>query len=275
MRCEHDLAPGETGERDLSRQLEHERAERMQLERRLREIEQSHSFGVSFGLMASGVIHDLNNLLMVIHSCGELLLKELSPAEAAHEARTVILAASQGASITRQVLTLSRSDLVPARSTSLNEYLALLEPLLRRMLPRTVELRLRPGPRRSVVAIAPAALCQIVLNLVVNARDAMPMGGELTIETDSVALTTSPAPASAGLRPGRYGLLELRDSGVGMDARMVERLFEPYFTSKEPGKGTGLGLTTVQRLAREAGGHVQITSEPGAGTSVQIYLPEL
>jgi len=226
------------------------------------------------GRLAGGVAHDFNNILGIITASCELLLDRLDPAASGlpyiHNIRE---AAERGASLTRQLLAFSRRQPLQPRLLDLNEGLSEVCKLLRPLLGDDIQVSLLPGPEPAIVEVDPGQLDQIVLNLAVNSRDAMPQGGKLILETAVRDFDESFAAQHPPMTAGRYVMLAVSDNGSGMDAATVSRIFEPFFTTKETGKGTGLGLATVYGIVKQAGGHIWVYSEPGHGTTFRIYLP--
>ncbi|MBA2320875.1 MAG: PAS domain-containing protein, partial [Deltaproteobacteria bacterium] len=243
--------------------------ERRGLEGQLRQAQKMEAVSQ----LAGSVAHDFNNLLSVILSYTAMMLEEQPPdSPMIADLEAIRQAGQRGAELTRQLLTLSRNQPETLRPIDLNAQLAQSEPLWRRLLlDIRVVLHLAPAPVR--VLGDPGKLEQIVLNLLVNARDAMPGGGVVTIETDTVELDAEYASRHVGVVAGRYGLLAVSDSGTGMDAETQARIFEPFFTTKPVGKGTGLGLATVFGIVKQANGHVWVYSELGKGSAFRIYLP--
>ncbi|HEY4100449.1 MAG TPA: response regulator [Gemmatimonadales bacterium] len=228
----------------------------------------------AIGRLAGGVAHDFNNLLMVITGCGELLLEDLAAGDPRREnADELIKAAEAAAALTRQLLAFSRQQVIQPRVITIESVLQSSEKMLRRLIGEDVALALALNPAPATVKIDPHQLEQVVMNLVVNARDAMPSGGRITIDTTVLdlddAYVRSHWPATAGM----YVMLAVTDTGIGMDESTRARIFEPFFTTKEMGKGTGLGLSMVYGIVRQSGGFIWVYSEPGRGATFKIYLP--
>jgi len=226
------------------------------------------------GRLAGGVAHDFNNILGIIVACSELLRGHLEPdTEYLEYVDNIRKAADRGAALTRQLLSFSRKQPVHPRLLDLNERLREVSKLLRPLMGDDVEVSVRPRSESAIVEADPGQFDQIVLNLAVNARDAMPDGGRLMIETAVQQFDESFAERHHPMVPGRYAMLSISDNGVGMDKDTVTRIFEPFFTTKEAGKGTGLGLSTVYGIVKQSGGHIWVYSEPGRGTTFKVYLP--
>ena len=230
----------------------------------------------SIGRLAGGVAHDFNNLLTVILSHSHFALGELSeesPLRADLEA--IQNAGQRAAALTRQLLAFSRKQVLEPEVVNLNGVFAGIEGMLRRVLGEDIEFVARLAPDLGNTMADPAQLEQVIMNLTVNARDAMPDGGRLTVETTNVEIDEAYAEQHVGVTPGSYVLLSISDSGCGMDETTRERIFEPFFTTKELGKGTGLGLSIVHGIIMQSGGNVGVYSEPGHGATFRVYLPRV
>ena len=243
--------------------------QRRSLEQQIRQAQKMEAVG----RLAAGIAHDFNNLLTVINGYSEMLLEaELDP-DAQDKLRSVRAAGDRAAMLTHQLLAFSRQQVLQPRVLDLNAVVRSLEPLLRRSIGEDIELTCTLAADLQPVQADPSQIDQVLMNLVVNARDAMPDGGRLEIETGNAELDETFVKLHAGLAPGRYAQLRVRDSGTGMRPETQSHIFEPFFTTKPQGKGTGLGLPTVFGIARQSGGTVLVDSEWGRGTTMEVYLP--
>ncbi len=246
------------------------RHERKRLEEQLRHAQKLEAVG----RLAGGVAHDFNNLLTIISGYSELLLAgddlQRSQRAALDEIRR---AAQRGGALTHQLLAFSRRQPMAASIVHVNDLLMNMEKMLRRLIGEDIELVTLPVAAKDTVKTDPGRLEQVIMNLVVNARDAMPNGGKLTIETGAVYLDETDVAQQVELKPGPHVVLTIADTGIGMDADTRSHLFEPFFTTKAPGRGTGLGLATAYGIIRQSAGSISIASEQGQGATVTIYLP--
>lgn len=228
----------------------------------------------AIGRLAGGIAHDFNNLLTVIIGHSKLILKDMSPVHPLYKQIELFQRTGlRAAGLTKQLLQYSRQEIQQLRTLNVNRIVTDLEAMLRPLLGEDIELRLKLESSPCLVRGDSTQLGQIVMNLAANARDAMPDGGQLVIETRNVDLDASYASARHEVKPGPYVMIAVSDSGGGMSQEVQRRIFEPFFTTKEFGKGTGLGLSIVYGIVKQSGGHVFVYSEPGRGTTFKIYLP--
>ncbi|MBL8250530.1 MAG: response regulator [Candidatus Competibacter sp.] len=228
----------------------------------------------AIGQLTGGIAHDFNNLLAVIMGNLELLHEQLTAQPRLHElAQQALKAVDRGTNLTRRLLAFSRHQPLLAQPTDLNKLVWGMLELMRRTLGATIQIRTALAEELPLTLVDPDQLESALLNLVINARDAMPRGGELTLETANALIEEDYAAQQADMQPGRYVMLVVGDTGAGMTPQVLERAFEPFFTTKESGKGSGLGLSMVYGLVKQSGGHIVIQSQPGQGTQVRLYLP--
>ena len=243
---------------------------RRELENQLRHAQKMESVG----RLAGGIAHDFNNLLTAITGHGELLAQSLSPEDPGRADVTAInAAAARAAALTRQLLAYGRQTLLRPEPVDLNAVISDIEPMLRRLIGEHIELRTDLAPDLGWVQADAGQLDQVILNLVVNARDALPRGGTITLSTANAEFDDAYAAERPGLRPGRYVTVSVADTGVGIDDATLGRIFEPYFTTKDREQGTGLGLATVLGIIEQSGGHIEVASEVGRGTTFLVHLP--
>ena len=245
--------------------------DRRQLEEQLRQAQKMDAVG----RLAGGVAHDFNNLLMVINGYTEVLLEQLEKGSAMHhKVQSIQQAADRAASLTRQLLAFSRKQLLELKVVDVNRVIGDMERLLRPLIGENIELVTRLSSQAGHTRADAGQLEQVIMNLVVNAKDAMPEGGKLTLQSADVTVRQNLS-EHRFIQPGRYAVISVSDTGHGMDKETQSRIFEPFFTTKEKGKGTGLGLSTVYGIVKQSNGYVFAQSEPGAGTTFYVYLPRV
>jgi PAS domain S-box-containing protein len=245
---------------------------RQELESQLRQAQKMEAIGH----LAGGIAHDFNNLLTAISGYAQLLAVDLDPAdERRADVERILDASDRAARLTRQLLAFGRRQVLHPEVLDLNVAVRGIDALLRPLIGDTILLTIALDPQLGSVRADPSQLEQVLMNLVTNARDAMPSGGRLTIETANVELDGGYAASHPDAQAGPHVLLAVSDTGTGMDAATLARLFEPFFTTKEPGKGTGLGLATTYGIVKQSGGNIWVYSEPGRGSTFKVYLPRV
>ena len=272
VRLSGNAFKGERGETLGFEMIAEDITERRTLEEQLRQSQKMEAVG----RLAGGIAHDFNNLLTVIKGYSELMLEDLDNADPLrNEVDEIKKAADRAASLTRQLLAFSRQQVLAPKVVDLNTIVGNMDKLLHRLLGEDIDLFtvLEPGLGR--VKADPGQVEQVIMNLAVNARDAMPEGGKLTIETSNVDLDEYYTREHAAVKPGSYVMIAVTDTGIGMTEKIKTRIFEPFFTTKEVGKGTGLGLSTVYGIIKQSGGYVWVYSEVGIGSSFKVYLPRV
>jgi two-component system cell cycle sensor histidine kinase/response regulator CckA len=245
-------------------------------QRRLQALLSEASRMEAIGRLAGGVAHDFNNLLTaILGNCELAKLMLLDGAPIVEQLDDITSAAERAAVLTRQLLGFARRQIIAPKVLSLNTIVGQMRPILRRLVSEEIEIRYAPLATLGNVRIDPSQVEQVLLNLVVNASDAMPSGGRLTIETQNLEIDPIYAASYSELNPGRYALLVVSDTGTGMSHETIQRIFEPFFTTKALGKGTGLGLATCHGIVKQNGGHIWVYSEPGEGTTFKVCLPRV
>jgi two-component system cell cycle sensor histidine kinase/response regulator CckA len=259
--------------RDAEDRRQHKKAEEA-LRKSEEQLRQSQKVE-AIGRLAGGIAHDFNNLLTIINGYTELLLARLPPQDrTSRDINEIRKAGMRAASLTRQLLAFSRKQILEPKVLDMNAIVVELEKMLRRLIGEDVRLTIAQAPGLRRIKADPGQIEQVIMNLVVNARDAMPQGGNLTLETANVDLDEAYAARHVGVRSGAYIMLAVSDTGSGIDKESMSHIFEPFYTTKGPGKGTGLGLSTVYGIVKQSGGNVWAYSEPGRGTTFKIYLPQ-
>jgi two-component system, cell cycle sensor histidine kinase and response regulator CckA len=244
--------------------------ERLRLEEQLRQAQKMEAVG----MLAGGIAHDFNNLLTIITGYSQLIFNGLQAGDPnRHSAEQIVKAGERAAELTRQLLAFSRRQVLQPKVLDLNLLVKTLTTMLRRLIGEHIDLRLVLDPELSRVSASAGQLEQVLMNLVVNARDAMPDGGTLTIQTENTNVKEASPGQPLAAKAGPHVMLAVSDTGHGMDAATRARVFEPFFTTKHAGKGTGLGLSTVFGIVKQSGGSLDVRSEPGQGTTMKIYLP--
>ncbi len=257
--------------RDISERKKAER-EMIELQEQLRQAQKMEAIGQ----LAGGIAHDFNNALTLIRTCSQLALLDLKEDDHLREKFEMInRTTEQSANLTRQLLAFSRRQVMEMKVVDLNNLIREMDKMLRRVIGEDIELINNLAEGLGRVRVDPGQMEQVIINLAVNARDAMPQGGRLTIETANVHLDKEYANGHVGVSPGEYVRLIVSDTGVGMTPEVKRRIFEPFFTTKEKGKGTGLGLSTVYGIVKQSGGHIYVYSEPEMGATFKIYLPRV
>jgi two-component system, cell cycle sensor histidine kinase and response regulator CckA len=245
---------------------------RQKLEEQLRQAQKMEAVG----MLAGGVAHDFNNLLTIITGYSQLILNNLGLDDPNRQsAEQIMKAGERAATLTRQLLAFSRRQVLQPKVLDVNRLIGTLTTMLRRLIGEDIDLQLQLSQGVGQVNADPGQIEQVLMNLVVNARDAMPRGGTLTIETANIDLDETYTRRHVTVKPGPYVLIAVSDTGAGMDENTKAHAFEPFFTTKAPGRGTGLGLSTVFGIVQQSGGTVDIYSSPGKGTSAKVYLPRI
>jgi two-component system, cell cycle sensor histidine kinase and response regulator CckA len=256
--------------RESEAQLAAVLADRERLERQFYQVQKMETVGQ----LAGGIAHDFNNILTAIVGFGTLVAEQVSgDADASRNAGEILAAANRASALTRQLLAFGRRQVLHPTRVDLNETVRLLAGMLRQLIGENIDLQIICEPDLPPIRADLSQLESALANLVVNARDAMPNGGRLTIETAEVTLADDYCTTHVGVRAGRYARLAVSDTGIGMSQEVQARIFEPFFTTKEAGKGTGLGLATVYGIVKQSGGNIWVYSEEGMGATFKMYLP--
>jgi signal transduction histidine kinase/CheY-like chemotaxis protein len=246
--------------------------ERKRVEQQLRQAQKMEAVG----RLAGGVAHDFNNLLTAITGYSDLMLRRLGEEDSLRSnVEEIRKAASRATALTRQLLAFSRKQMQQLKILNLNSIVSELDKMLQRLIGEDIQLTTTLDPQLGQTKADPGQIEQVIMNLVVNARDAVSMGGKITIETANVYLNNEYVQSHLGARAGRYVMLAVSDTGAGMDDETKSHIFEPFFTTKEAGKGTGLGLATVYGIVKQSNGYISVESEVGQGTAFKVYLPRV
>jgi nitrogen-specific signal transduction histidine kinase len=247
-----------------------DRSQQQSLEDQLRQAQKMEAIG----RLAGGIAHDFNNVLTVVRMSSEFLMEDLAQgSESRQEAEEIVKAADRGAGLTRQLLAFSRHQVLNPRVVIMNEIVEGIKGMLTRVVPENITVATDLAPKLDPIKADTGQIEQVILNLAINAADAMPNGGRLDIRTSNVDVDASFSAAHFGVDPGAYVCLTVSDTGHGMSKETIERIFEPFYTTKAVGKGTGLGLATVHGIVTQTGGKIWVYSEPGHGTTFKIFIP--